>query len=229
MDNPLEVIPPVTLDRQVLDKLRTAILEGRFQPEVQLNQVQIAAMLGVSRGPVRAALSKLEEEGLVRNIPHRGTFVTPLEKEQIRQLYEVRAVLESFGMRLAVEKSTPADVAWLAATTEAMRQAAVQGDSDEVIRLDLSIHEYFMQLAGNTVLYQTWAGLHVQVQRVLTFRHRSYPNLLEIADSHLLFIGLMEIHSSEEAARLMAAHIHEACSDLMDRWHTLENRKEASA
>jgi len=218
MDHSLGAIPPMTLEEQVLERLREAILEGVFQPGSQLNQVQVAAQFGVSRGPVRAAVNKLEKEGLVRNIPHRGTFVTPLDKKTVSDLYSVRAVLEAYGVRLAVARCKPEDIEELSEIVDEMRAAARDGEVEKVVWLDFEVHEFFMQLSGNSFLLQTWSTIKVQVRRVLAFRHRSYPNIQDIADSHLPFITLMRTKNADEAAGVMEAHIHDALHDLMERW-----------
>lgn len=223
MDKSLSTIPPLTLEGQVLERLREAILEGHFPPNSQINQVQIAAQFGVSRGPLRTALSKLEEEGLVRNIPHRGTFVTPLDKKTVRDLYGVRATLEAYGVRLAVERCQPQDIQRIQEIVYEMQQAAKRGDTQEVIRLDFLVHQFFIELSDNAVLLQTWSTLKVQVRRALSFRHRSYPDLQDIADSHLAFIDLMRDKDAEQASRVMEAHIHDACDDLMERWTVVDN------
>jgi DNA-binding GntR family transcriptional regulator len=218
MEKPLETIPQVTLETQVLDRLRQAILEGHFPPGSQLNQVQIAAQFGISRGPVRVAINKLEKEGLVMNYAYRGTFVAPLEKKKVSDLYEVRAALEAFGVRLAVARCQTEDIAAFESIVDEMRAAAHRSDTSEVIRLDFKAHEFFMEMACNQVLLETWSTLKVQVQRVLGFRHRSYPNLVEIADSHLPFIKSMQTRDTNKAAKIMEAHILEARDDLMERW-----------
>ncbi len=225
MEKVLENISQVTIEAQVLDRLRNAILQGYFPAGSQLNQVHVAAQFGVSRGPVRAALNKLEQEGLVRNVPHRGTFVAPLDKKTVSDLYNVRAALEGYAVRLAVERCTPEDVIILAQLVQETRDAARRGDTQEVIRLDFLIHKFFMELSDNTFLIQTWSTIKIHVQRVLNFRHRSYPNLQEIADSHLPFIELMQTKNADEAARTMEAHICDALNDLMERWNITESQK----
>jgi DNA-binding GntR family transcriptional regulator len=223
VDKPLTTIPQLTLEAQVLDRLREAILDGYFSTDSQLNQVQIASQFGVSRGPVRAALSKLEEEGLVRNIPHRGTFVTPLDKKTVRDLYGVRATLEAYGVRLAIKCCTDQDIERIREIIQEMQTAAQRGDTKEVIRLDFMVHHFFIELADNAILLQTWSTLKVQVRRALSFRHQNYPDLQEIADSHVPFIELMQIKDADQAAKIMEAHIHEACDDLMERWTIVSN------
>jgi DNA-binding GntR family transcriptional regulator len=222
-----ENIPQITLESQVLERLREAIMQGNFQPGSQLNQVQVAAQLGVSRGPVRAALNKLEKEGLVTNLPHRGTFVTPLDKKTVHDLYSVRAILEGYAVRLAVDRCTQEDIQRYAQVVKEMRQAARRADTNEVIRLDFCAHEFFIILSGNSFLVEIWSTIKAQVRRVLSFRHRSYPDLQEIADSHLPFIELMKTKNMDEAARIMEAHIQDALTDLMERWNNTDSLKGA--
>lgn len=218
MANPLEAIPPVTLEEQALHRLREAILDDHFPPGSQINQVQVAALLGVSRGTVRAATRKLEEEGLVTNIPNRGTFVTVPDKKSIDDLYCVRAVLEAYGVKLAVERCTEEDIHRFISLVTDMQDAAKRGDTSELIRLDFLVHEFFIQLSGNSFLSDTWSIIKIHVRRALSFRHRSYPNLQEIADSHLPFIELLQKRRAEEAAKIMENHIHEARLDIIQHY-----------
>jgi DNA-binding GntR family transcriptional regulator len=90
------------------------------------------------------------------------------------------------------------------------------------------MHEFFIELSGNSFLIQTWSTIKIQIRRVLSFRHHSYPDLQEIADSHLPFIELMESKNADEAARMMEAHIQDALQDLMERWNIKDSRKETS-
>jgi DNA-binding GntR family transcriptional regulator len=218
MTKTIEIIPQQTLEAQVLGRLREAILEGYFEPDSQVNQVLVAQQLGTSRGPIRAALSKLEEEGLVVNVPHRGTFVTSLDRKKVRDLYDVRAVLEAHAVRLAVPQMSEADLNQFEKIVKQMQKAAIEGNTNQVIAGDFVIHEFFVERSGNSILRQTWSTLKIQVRRALAFRHRGYPNLQELADSHYPFIELIRSKDVEGAARLMDAHIREACDDLMERW-----------
>ena len=223
MNNPLENISQRTVEAQVLDRLREAIVQGYFPGGSQLNQVKVAAQFGVSRGPVRAAINNLEKENLVKNIPHRGTFVTPLDKKSIQDLYHVRAILEGYAVRLAVACCTPADISLFLQLVRDIQAAARRGNTDEVVRLDFQIHEFFFDLSGNSFLIQIWSTIKLHVRRALTVRHHSYPDLIDIADSHIPFCVLIETGQADEAARVMELHITDALKDLLERWGTSAN------
>src|ERR1700687_4911263 len=85
-------------------ELRSAILSGSLQPGARLRQEELAARLGVSRMPVRQAFSVLEREGLVRTDPWRGTFVAPLDRDAIRDLYAFRSIVERYVARTLAEQ-----------------------------------------------------------------------------------------------------------------------------
>ena len=214
----LSEIPLTTLEGAVLVRMREAIIEGVFKPGSQLNQVQVAANFGTSRGPIRAAINKLEEEGLVKNIPHKGTFVTPLEKEDVMDLYGVRASLEPYGVRLTIPRCSTVDIDNLYAAYEKMQSFVGQKNTKEMIQQDLDFHQFFIRLSGNQVLQQVWASLLVRVRRVLAFRYFSYPYLQEMADSHVEILKLAENRKAEDAAHLMEGHIMEALQDILNRW-----------
>jgi DNA-binding GntR family transcriptional regulator len=218
VNNPLENIRQLTVEAQVLDRLREAILQGYFPAGSQLNQVKVAAQFGVSRGPVRAAINNLEKENLVKNIPHRGTFVTTLDKRAIQDLYHVRAILEGYAVRLAIEQCTPEDVNKVNQLIQAIRAAARRGDTDEVVRLDFEFHEFFVVLSGNSFLIQIWSTIKLHVRRALSMRHHSYPDLIAIADSHIPLCELIQNKNADEAARTMELHITDALKDLLERW-----------
>ena len=227
MNAMLKNISQSTIEAQVLDRLREAILQGYFPAESQLNQVQVAAMFGVSRAPVRAAINKLEKENLVKNIPHRGTFVTPLDKKTFEDLYHVRAILEGYAVREAIKSIKEEDLRILTQLIQDIQFAARQGDTDEVVRLDFLIHKFFIDLSENSFLIQIWSMINIHVRRVLFYRHRSYPDLIEIADSHVPFIKLLKDKNAEEASRMMELHITDALKDLIERWEINDDQKGA--
>src|SRR5690606_15282833 len=88
-----------TQKENVTNIWRQGIISGTIPAGEELNQAQIAEKLGTSRGPIREALGQLEQEGLIRSVPYKGVVVTPLTPTYIRELYGLRAVLETFALR----------------------------------------------------------------------------------------------------------------------------------
>lgn len=221
----IEMVSKHTLESDVLYRLREAIIAGIFEPGSQLNQVQIASQFGVSRGPLRAALRILEEEGLVRNVPHHGTFVTKVDNQVISNLYGVRAVLEAYAVQLATPRCTGEDLEHLTKIVVEMQQASKEADTEKVIWNDLAVHQYLIELSGNSVLVQTWSALQVQVRRSLTYRHRGSPDLKGIADSHLPLLEMLRQKDAEGASKVLHHHIIDAGEDLLRCWQQDEEEK----
>ena len=94
----------VTLAQSVTDRLRAALLEGRFGPEEKLNEESLSAMLQVSRTPVRSALHGLAAEGLLDYVPNRGYSVRSVDRAQLNAIFDVRGVLEGLAARLAAQR-----------------------------------------------------------------------------------------------------------------------------
>ena len=98
---------------EVADVLRAAILDGRLEPEQQILESHVADMMQVSRGPVREALSRLEQEGLVYKVRNRGTFVARLSREDVEEVCSLRQALELLAVQYFLRNATLDDVARL--------------------------------------------------------------------------------------------------------------------
>jgi len=128
----------------IVPALREAILDGVLPPGARLRQEDLAAVFETSRIPIRAALRALEYEGLATSEPHRGYTVTSLDGTDIEEIYELRIILESHAVRLAIPLLTDTDLEELGAAYEAMAGAP---DADEqLVRRD----EFYGRLYGVT-------------------------------------------------------------------------------
>src|SRR5208283_1850229 len=97
-------VRPPTLTATVVDHIRAAIVQGQFAPGAPLHEVDLCNLLGVSRGTVREALRQLRDENLVEIVPHRGACVTTLSPRRAWEIYTLRAQLEPYAVRLAIER-----------------------------------------------------------------------------------------------------------------------------
>src|SRR5688500_12491993 len=126
-------IPRATFASMVGERIRNSILEGALAPGSQLNEIELASSFGVSRGPVREALQRLIQEGLLRSEPHRGVFVPVLTDEDIDDVYLAREALESAAVRrIAQLKRSASAYKSLESSVRGMRKAADAGNWTEV-------------------------------------------------------------------------------------------------
>jgi len=149
----------------VFNTMRHAIIEGDFKPGQRLMEVQLAEQMGVSRTPVREAIRKLELEGLVIMVPRKGAYVAGLSSEDIKDVVEIRAILEGFAAKQASYNYTPQDIKQLEAVFKNFEQAVLENSIVDLINYDTEFHEVIYKIANNTKLIQISNALREQVQR----------------------------------------------------------------
>ncbi|WP_174614468.1 GntR family transcriptional regulator [Virgibacillus ihumii] len=126
------------LHNQVCSVLRRAILKGDFKPGERLVQSELAEQIGVSRMPIREALRTLETDGLVTLEPHKGAVVRSLKKEDIKEIYELRSVLEPLALKKGMGYFSNWDLKTLQSHHEAMKQAK---SGEEYVEWNVSFHQ----------------------------------------------------------------------------------------
>lgn len=137
-----ERLKPVHRDRladQAHGAIREAIITGKFDTGERLIETRLAADLGMSRAPVREAIQRLAEEGLVTEHPHQGTFVTILTADDVVDFYNVRLGIETTAVRLFMRRACSTEP--LRAKIQTMPRAAARRDANSVVRAELEFHE----------------------------------------------------------------------------------------
>lgn len=136
---------------EVYRQLRESIVSGRFQPNERLVEADLADLLGAGRSAIRAALVRLDQEGLVQRSPNRGARVRLVTDREALEIEQVRAALEQLLVRLAAPRATARDVAALRADIARMRARVADGDPLAYSELNASFHQRIWAIAGNQV------------------------------------------------------------------------------
>ncbi|MET8763638.1 GntR family transcriptional regulator [Lentzea sp. NPDC004782] len=198
---------------EAADRIREAILSGELAGGTALKEVELAAQLGVSRGSVREGLVVLEGEGLVVSQWHRGTWVRALDREDIDELYTLRAALDVLAMRTATAKNAPLDS--LNAVVEEMRYARTDA---ERVTLDLKFHDAVYAAAGHRRLMEAWQAIRSQVHLFLLARivgDATYRDLVVPEHAHLAaIIGVGDV---EQAALAAEEHLRGSYAKLVEQ------------
>ena len=199
---------------EVADRIRDAIFDGTYPPGGSLREVELADALGVSRGPVREALLKLEREGLVRGEWHRGTTVTALSDGDVAELDSLRAALEQLAGALVVDRG--ADLAAVDAVVARMDRAA---DEHEMVRCDLDFHDAVYAAAGHRRLREAWEAIRSQVHLFLLTRIgvESEGYLAGIPAEHRRLAEALRAGDRDAALALFAVHRRHAFDVLTGR------------
>lgn len=161
------------------DRLSREILSGRTDPGEHLVEEQLTRKLGISRAPLREALRLLAQQGLVEHIPRRGVRVATLSDDDVRELYEVRDVLE----RHAVAAIRPgADLGGLHAALEVMSKATEDGDRLAIADAHRRFHVEVVALGGNRQLSSLYESVLVRLQLYMAVNLRREAEATEPAD-----------------------------------------------
>lgn len=167
--------PRVLLRETAYEAIRRAIVDGRLEPGERLRDQELCSWLGLSRTPVREALSRLEEDGLVETRPQSYTRVAPLSRSGAREAFPVVAALHALATELAVPGLLPGELARLR-EINARFEAALEGqDTDAALAADDDFHAVFVRVAGNRELARTLERLVPRLRRLERLRFSSLP------------------------------------------------------
>lgn len=191
----------------VFETLREAIMNGNLKPGERLMEVQLAQKLGVSRTPVREAIRKLELEGIITMIPRKGAYVAEVSLKDISEVLEVRAALEGLAAGLAAEKMLDSEIELLKEKASEFEEAAQEMKREDLIQLDVQIHEIIFKSTNNHALMNLVDGLREQVQRFRITYLSSMQNAEEIIIEHRELINALIERNPEKAKIAAESHI----------------------
>lgn len=205
------------------DKLREAIMRGSLEPGTQLHESDLANQLGVSRGPLREAMQRLVQEGLLRSERHRGLFVIELDEAGIIDVYRTRQVVEGAAAHLIMQRDVAAVADRLAVAYEEMKQAAGDEDRFALSEADLYFHEVFVQESGSLRLARMSRTLLVETRMCLSAMAESYEFPQSLAEEHGEIVAAVRAGDAERLLELVDQHI----VDALQRLTTAYSEKES--
>lgn len=154
-----------TLRESIADSIRNSILKGELKPGLKISEPSLATQFGISRTPVREALRQLDSEGFLQIIPRRGARVAPMTEKDVREFYEIKAVLEGHAARMASTRISEREIEKMELLNTNMKKAHHEGDYKRVFKLHNEFHEVFLRVCGNDHLYQLIRTLVLKFQR----------------------------------------------------------------
>ena len=214
---------PTTLADNVFNQMRTAIVKGELAPGSKINEPQLSRQYGISRGPLREAIRRLEGCKLVEITPNIGAKVISLNSSQTIEIYEIRESLESLACRLAAEKSTPKDCRELRQLLAA-HEKQIQSENGQLYYQkegDLDFHYLIIRLSGNARLFTILCEELYHLLRLYRVQTSGKPSRPERAfHEHHQIVNAIENKDAELAALLMKRHISNARKTLINQLNT---------
>jgi DNA-binding GntR family transcriptional regulator len=201
----------------IADQLRDRILEGAFRPGEQVIEAQLAARLRVSRGPVREALQRLSQEGLLVSHRNRGVFVLELTATDIAEIYVARKATET----AAAETVLASGKAKIVATAQVLRQIVQEmsaamnaGEWPRLAERDLAFHRALVEASGNSRLSRIYATLAAESRICMVNLEGSYRRVDVLVEEHQRIVELLAEERGEALLQEIAQHMDKAVADL---------------
>ena len=208
---------PPKLVAQVHDAVVSEIAQGRLKPGERIIQEQIAQELGVSRQPVQQALLVLRNLGVLREAPGRGLQVAPLDLGHVRNMYDMRAVIEGLACRNAAERNPERAAREGLAFIEEGRAAVARGDVARMIELDMAFHAFIYQLSDNPLIAPAMETHWTNTQRVMGEVLMRDERPRDIWDQHAALLDAVATGDGRKAEKLAREHIEQAASFMIQR------------
>lgn len=210
-------IPRATFASIVTERLRASIVNGSLKPGSQLSEVELATSFGVSRGPVREALQRLVQEGLLHSEPHRGVFVPVLTDQDVHDVYVAREALESAAIRSIISSATTAAASEsLDRFVMLMEKAEAEGDWEAVGNYDLEFHMALVDASGSERLKRMFSTVISETRLCLGVLTADDARG-DLVQEHRLICDAMEAGETEKALAVLKKHFDDAVVTLMKR------------
>ena len=196
-----------TLSQKVFESLKVNILNFSYLPGVKLSDDEIAAELRVSRTPVREALNRLSELGLVEAKSNKGFRVKRFLAREIEDLYVLRATLECLAVRLTIKRMNPEAEKQLRNTLSDYPQIIKSGDLWRFNLVDTKFHDMIARLSGNSALRETLSNLYDKIQIIRRYDHLRAGSLENTYQEHLQILEYILRRDVKKSEQSMSKHI----------------------
>ena len=194
----------LSLSDKAYHAIRDLIVSLELAPGAVIDERELVERLEIGRTPVREALRRLAQEGLVDVYPRRGMFVTGVDVRRLARLSEVRAVLEPVAARLAADRATDADRAELAALLEELDEG-----TGDLMDLDERIHRAVYRAAHNDLMAATLEQYYVLALRIWMIVLDHAQELEEAVEAHRTLLAAINAGDGDRAAETMRAHVED--------------------
>ena len=210
----LEPVPRRSTVEIISDELRSAIMYGSLAPGSQLGEAALAARLGVSRGPLREAMQRLVQEGLLRSEPHRGLFVITLAEDDMEDVYLARLAIERAACQLIMVRNRGEALVRLTEALQALVAAAKKRDRIAMSDADQAFHQVLVASSGSPRLERMAQTLLVEARMCLNALQEKYPEPEDLVEEHRKLVEAINDGDEERLLRLIEEHMTDSVARL---------------
>lgn len=202
----------------IYNELERRIIEMEYKPGDAINDRELIDEFGVSRTPIREAILKLQQKGLLDLRPRVGTFVTQVDLESVKHAYEVKMNLEAFAAELAAVRATKSQVNELYEIIERFESYNIVDDYKDCIKDDQRFHRIVREASNNPILIGTLEELNIKTARFLQYIHYVIEDVNWFKESLSIMAKCIKEHDREGARRYTEAHTKEFLEQMSRRF-----------
>jgi DNA-binding GntR family transcriptional regulator len=198
-----------SLRDQAYAKLKQAIADADIyhsREEIRLDEKELTEALGVSRTPVREAMTLLEQEGFLRTVPRRGIYIQRKTKKEIVDMICMWAALESMAARLATQRATDEEIATLRHLFDSFRDSTPAEHIEEYSEANIAFHQTIVQLSQSQIILDTMKNLFVHVRAIRKMTIEQSDRASRSIVDHMRIIEALEKRDTELVERLVRQH-----------------------
>ncbi|MDY3332138.1 MAG: GntR family transcriptional regulator [Pelistega sp.] len=192
-----------------------ALTEGTMQPGTRVREAELASAIGISRTPIREALNRLINEGLVSNDPRRGLIITELDQTMVGELYEMRRVLESTAAGLAARHATDVEISVLRTLMENDAKATT---AQEISKNNKMFHQVLYKCGHNRYLLKTLQALQNSMLLLGSSTLENKTRSDHAHKEHQQIVEALEARDPERAAKVASDHISNAYKERLNKF-----------
>ncbi|MFC0008657.1 GntR family transcriptional regulator [Devosia nitrariae] len=193
--------------RLVYESLRSSIVAMKMPPGTPIREKEIAAQFGLSRTPVREAVLRLADEGLIEVFPQSGTFVARIPYDDLPEAIVIRKALETAAVRMATERMSRSQELTLASIIERQREAAAEGDTEQFHRADEAFHAKIAEISGYPGIWKLVLQVKTQVDRFRQLTLLMPKRMFVVIEDHQAVLERMSARDAEGAAKALGEHL----------------------
>jgi len=204
------------LRHQVYKIIKSKIAKGELKPKQRIFESRIAEQLSISRGPVREAIRDLAKEGIVINIPRKGTFIAACSIKDIEEIYSLRAILEGLAIRRSINYLPKKDIKNLENLREEMVTASKNKNIAKMVEKDMQFHKVICYSSKHTRLIKFWSEMDYQIRTFLVTADLVFYNPEQIAQRHNKIIEAIKTKDPDKAEKCIKNHINQVGKEIID-------------
>jgi len=204
------------LKDKVYETIRQNIIDLNLYPGEQLTEQRLSDELGVSKSPIRDAIHRLEQQGLICVVPYKGCYVADLDKKECRELFQLREAIEIFSMENRIDSYTEEDIREFTAIIKLATEEIKRGNESSAYNEHLSFHSMIVDKLGNSLILDTYSNVQDRIRRYLNFVVKYSPDRVKLSNKqHVELLDAIRQRDKEWASRDLKHHLETVLEDYL--------------